>query len=73
MKHQPSMRLAAALGLALCSCSSPMKNNSSVAQTVKQPMFFPHSLADDWSRWMVGEWEGTGESNTGQGTGIERI
>jgi hypothetical protein len=36
-------------------------------------MFFPQPLADDWSQWLVGEWEGAGESDTGQGKGIERI
>lgn len=36
-------------------------------------MFNPQPLSDDWSRWIVGEWEGAGESDTGQGKGIERI
>jgi hypothetical protein len=39
----------------------------------KGPMFLPPPLADDWSKWIVGEWEGSGESETGQGKGIERI
>lgn len=30
-------------------------------------------MAADWSKWIVGEWEGSGESDTGQGQGIERI
>jgi hypothetical protein len=38
-----------------------------------QPMFLPPPLDDEWSRWLVGEWEGTGESDTGQGRGVERI
>jgi ketosteroid isomerase-like protein len=46
-----------------------MKNSTDV----KRPMFFPQSLDDDWSRWILGEWEGTGESDTGQGKGVERI
>jgi hypothetical protein len=39
----------------------------------KRPLFFPQPLSDDWSKWIVGEWEGAGESNTGQGKGVERI
>lgn len=62
-------RLTAAVSVALCSCSSPMKTNT----PVKQPMFLPPPLADNWSRWIVGEWEGTGASDTGEGRGVERI
>lgn len=39
----------------------------------KRPMFFPPPLDDEWSRWIVGEWEGSGGSDTGEGQGIERI
>ncbi len=35
--------------------------------------FYPRPLDDDWSKWLVGEWEGTGESDTGQGTGVEHV
>lgn len=69
MKRQILTRLAAVVSVALCSCSLPMKTYTAV----KQPMFLPPPLADDWNKWVVGEWEGTGESDTGQGKGIERI
>ncbi len=69
MKRQTWILLAAVLSLALYSCSSPMKT----ATEVKHPMFFPQPLGDEWSKWIVGEWEGSGESDTGQGKGIERI
>jgi hypothetical protein len=36
-------------------------------------MFYPQPLADDWSKWLVGEWEGVGESEAGQGRAVERI
>ncbi len=36
-------------------------------------MFLPHPLTDDWSRWIVGEWEGSGESDSGKGKGKARI
>jgi len=32
-------------------------------------MFLPPVLADDWTKWIVGEWEGTGESDSGKGKG----
>ena len=35
--------------------------------------FLPPPLSDDWSQWLVGDWEGAGESNTGKGKGITRI
>lgn len=69
MKHLTSTLLAALLCVIVPSCSSPMKTNPEA----KRPMFNPRPLSDDWSRWIVGEWEGTGESDTGQGTGVERI
>lgn len=47
----------------------PMK----AAAEAKRPMFFPQPLRDDWSKWIVGEWEGAGESDTGRGRGIESI
>jgi len=33
----------------------------------------PPPLSDDWSRWLVGEWQGAGESDTGKGKGVTRI
>lgn len=39
----------------------------------RQPSFNPQPLSDAWSNWILGEWEGSGESDTGQGSGVERI
>jgi hypothetical protein len=36
-------------------------------------MFFPPPLADDWTRWIVGEWEGGGGGNAGKGRGTGRF
>jgi hypothetical protein len=69
MKHDTLPLLAVALSIVLSSCSAPVKTTTEV----KRPMFLPPPLADDWSKWIVGEWEGSGESDTGQGKGIERI
>ena len=69
MKHLTTMLLATWLSLVLSSCSTPLNTTTEA----KRPMFNPQPLSDDWSRWIVGEWEGSGESDTGQGTGVERI
>jgi len=36
-------------------------------------MFLPKPIDDDWSKWLVGEWEGSGESDAGKGKGWEQI
>lgn len=36
-------------------------------------MFLPPPLTDDWTRWIVGDWEGAGESDSGKGTGTAHI
>ncbi len=36
-------------------------------------MFFPPPLADDWTEWIVGEWEGAGTSDAGKGRGVARF
>jgi len=70
MKPETLMLFAAVLlSIALSSCSTPMKTTTEA----RHPMFFPQPLSDDWSKWIVGEWEGSGESDTGQGRGVERI
>jgi predicted transcriptional regulator YdeE/ketosteroid isomerase-like protein len=43
------------------------------ATEVNQARFNPPPLADDWSKWIVGEWEGVGESQAGQGRAVEWI
>ena len=32
-------------------------------------MFLPPVLSDEWTDWIVGRWEGTGESDSGKGSG----
>ena len=36
-------------------------------------MFLPPPLTDDWSRWIVGEWEGAGQSDSGKGRATARF
>ncbi len=39
----------------------------------KEHPFNPRPLNDAWSTWLVGSWEGAGESDTGQGRGVLSI
>ena len=50
-----------------------MSEAQETTNEVRRPMFLPPPLSDDWTKWIVGEWEGTGETDTGAGKGIERI
>jgi hypothetical protein len=36
-------------------------------------MFLPPPLADDWTQWIVGEWEGGGGGDAGKGKGTARF
>jgi hypothetical protein len=40
---------------------------------VKRPMFLPKPLDDDWTRWIIGQWEGSGDSTAGKGKGKSKI
>ncbi len=64
-----SLLIAATCSFAASSCSTSVKTELQV----KQAKFYPQPLADDWTAWIVGEWEGSGGSDTGGGKGIERI
>jgi hypothetical protein len=50
-----------------------MSQEKQTAKEPKRPMFLPPPLADEWTKWIVGEWEGSGQSDTGHGKGIERF
>jgi hypothetical protein len=39
----------------------------------KQPMFLPKPLDDEWTKWIVGQWEGSGDSTAGKGKGTSKI
>lgn len=41
-------------------------------QPERHAVFFPRPLADDWTAWILGDWEGTGEGNAGKGKGALR-
>ncbi len=39
----------------------------------REQVFNPSPLSDAWSTWLVGNWEGVGQSDTGQGKGVLQI
>ncbi len=43
------------------------------AKEVRRDMFLPKPLEDEWTRWIVGEWEGAGDSDAGKGKGLIKI
>ncbi len=69
MARRPALRLTMASVLALASCATPMHTETDTSQV----RFNPSPLDDAWTRWIVGEWEGVGESETGRGNAVERI
>jgi hypothetical protein len=54
----------------LASCAIKEKE---MAKESRPSVFLPKPLDDDWSRWIVGEWEGSGESDAGKGKGWVQI
>jgi len=55
----------------LSSCAINQKKE--IAEERRSSMFLPKPIDDDWSKWLVGEWEGSGESDAGKGKGWEQI
>ncbi len=60
-----------------CAETSSARRSGSPAKTTtdNQPpaMFFPLPLADDWTKWIVGEWAGAGAGQGGGGHGTARF
>ncbi len=70
MKRQYLIILfAVAAGIALPLMSEEQKS----AKEDKGPMFLPKPLDDQWSKWIVGQWEGSGKSDAGKGKGRSTI
>jgi len=61
-----------ALGCAGTSGSRVSSYSTKAAESDTRAMFFPPPLADDWTKWIVGEWEGGGGGNAGTGRGTVR-
>ena len=50
-----------------------MSQEQEPAKEVKRSMFLPNSLDDEWTKWIVGQWEGSGDSDAGKGKGLIKI
>jgi len=61
-----------ALGCAGTSGLRVSSDSTRAAESDTRAMFFPPPLADDWTKWIVGEWEGGGGGNAGTGRGTVR-
>ena len=61
-----------AVGCAGPSGSRANSYSAKAAEPDTRAMFFPPPLADDWTKWIVGEWEGEGGGNAGTGRGTVR-
>jgi len=42
-------------------------------EPVKHTVFLPPPLTDDWTKWIVGKWQGAGGSDAGKGKGTVRF
>ena len=60
-----------------CSGTPPRQDVHSPPKMTTEPeshgLFSPPPLAGDWTDWIVGEWEGSGEGNAGKGRGTTRF
>jgi len=55
----------------LPSCAKIQKKE--IAEEQRPSIFLPKPIDDDWSKWLAGEWEGSGESDAGKGKGWVQI
>jgi hypothetical protein len=53
--------------------SCAINKEKEMAKGSRPSVFLPKPVDDDWSKWLVGEWEGSGESNAGKGKGWVQI
>jgi hypothetical protein len=55
----------------LSSCAT--NKEKEMAKESRPSIFLPKPVDDDWSKGLIGEWEGSGESNAGKGKGWVQI
>jgi hypothetical protein len=66
MKGLKMKRLSFLLLVVMVSLSSyAINEEKEMAKESGTPSFQPKPLDDDWSKWLVGEWEGSAESDVG--------
>ncbi len=66
-------RLSVILLVVMISMASCAINQGKNTKGSKPSAFQPEPLDDDWSKSLVGEWEGYGESSAGKGKGRTKI
>jgi hypothetical protein len=65
MKHVSIVLLIMMVSMASCA----INQEKEIAEESKPSSFQPEPLDDDWSKWLVGEWEGSGESSLADESG----
>lgn len=81
MKTTPHKELLGTLLLSAVALGCASTTRQGTAQRSPEPgtepdqpaMFLPQPLTDDWTQWIAGDWEGSGESNAGKGRGKMRF
>jgi hypothetical protein len=68
MKRLSIILLVVTISMASCAI-----NQEKSAKESRPSTFQPKPLDDDWSKSLVGEWEGSGKSNAGKGKGRTKI
>ncbi len=63
MKHVSIVLLVAMVSISSCAINEEKETAKESGTT----SFQPKPLDDDWSKWLVGEWEGSAESDVGAG------
>jgi len=63
MKHVSIVLLIVMVSMASCA----INQEKEIAEESKPSSFQPEPLDDEWSKWLVGEWEGSAESDVGTG------
>ncbi len=63
MKHVSIVLLIVMVSIASCA----INQEKEIAEESKPSSFQPEPLDDDWNKWLVGEWEGSAESDVGTG------
>ena len=69
MKRQSSVLVAVTVAIAW----GLFGHGQEAPKKQTHPRFLPPPLDDEWTKWIVGEWEGAGQSSAGQGKGIVRF
>ena len=63
MKHVSIVLLIVMVSMASCA----INKEKEMAKDIKPSSFQPKPLDDEWSKWLVGEWKGSAESDVGTG------